>query len=98
VSNEFKGYDAWKTREPNYDEFEPEPKQKQDGRDAFIAALHDKIKTWTDEVAPRQFQWLACVGDYDLDDKVGQGATEVEAINDLLWQLGFEPDEGDEER
>jgi hypothetical protein len=90
VSN-FRGYDSWKTREPNYDEFEPEPKD--DGKDAFIAALRDKITTWTDEVAPRQFQWLACVGDYDLDAKVGQGATEGEAISDLLWQLGYEGDE-----
>ena len=86
-----KGYDAWKLREPDY-EFEPEPKQD-DGRDAFIAGLRDKIKTWTDEVAPRQFQWLACVGDYDLDAKVGQGATEGEAISDLIWQLGYEGDD-----
>lgn len=83
-----KGYDAWKTREPNYDEFEPEPKD--DGRDALIAAWRDKVTTWTDEVAPRQFQWLACVGEYDLDAKVGQGATEGEAISDLLWQMGYD--------
>jgi hypothetical protein len=86
-------YDHWLSTEPDYD-FEPEPQD--DGRDAFIAALRDKIKTWTDEVAPRQFQWLACVGDYDLDAKLGQGATEGEAISDLLWLLGYEPDEGDD--
>jgi hypothetical protein len=87
-------YDRWKTTPPD-DGFEPEVED--DGRDAFIAALRDKITTWRDEIAPRKFAWLACVGDYDLDAKVGQGATEGEAISDLIWQLGYEKDEGDEQ-
>ena len=79
-------YDSWKTTPPD-DGFEPEPED--DGRDAFIAALSDKIKTWPDHTAPFAC-WCATVGDYDLDAKVGQGKTEGEAISDLLWQLGFE--------
>jgi hypothetical protein len=87
----FDGYDNWKLRTPpEYEEFEPEPED--DGRDAFIATLHDKIKTWLDDSAPFTC-WCATVGDYDLDAKVGQGATEGEAISDLLWQLGYEGDE-----
>jgi hypothetical protein len=42
------------------------------------------LTVWLDEIAPRAFQWCACVGDYDLDCAVGSGATEIEAIQDLL--------------
>ena len=45
------------------------------------------VKTWQDEVAPRAWGWCACMGDYDLDVPVGRGASEREAIEDLLAQL-----------
>lgn len=32
----------------------------------------------------RQFDWRATYGDYDLDDPMGWGATEQEAIDDLI--------------
>lgn len=38
----------------------------------------------------REHQWTACVGDYDLDDPVGSGATPLEAVADLLWKCDLE--------
>jgi len=35
----------------------------------------------------RSFDWKAVVGDYDEGDPVGYGATEQEAIEDLIWQI-----------
>ncbi len=41
------------------------------------------IKTVIDPFAPREFQWRATYGDYDLGDPTGWGATEADAIADL---------------
>jgi hypothetical protein len=38
-------------------------------------------------VPSRAFDWNAVVGDYDEGDPVGYGATEQEAIDDLIWQI-----------
>jgi hypothetical protein len=77
-------YDHWKTTEPDPGD---EPPIDDGGREAWRDAMLAKIKTWQDEVAPQRFGWRACVGDYDLDCAVGSGATENEAIEDLLDQL-----------
>lgn len=82
--SDFKGYDHWKTTEPDFGD---EPLAEADEREAWLSAVVDKIKTSQDEVAPHQFGWIATVGDYDLDDPIGRGATEAEAIQDLLEQL-----------
>jgi hypothetical protein len=79
-----KGYDRWLTTEPDYGD---EPPVEDDGREAWRDAMLAKIKTWTDNFAPAAFRWRACVGDYDLGAKIGSGATENEAIEDLLDQL-----------
>jgi hypothetical protein len=81
-------YDAWKLRSPDDDNrFWSDEPEEDDGRDAWRNAMIAKIKTERDEVAPRQFGWVATVGDYDLDDPIGRGATEAEAIQDLLERL-----------
>jgi len=48
-----------------------------------------RIKTSYDPppVPSRSFDWNAVVGDYDEGDPVGYGATEQEAIADLIWQI-----------
>ncbi len=48
-----------------------------------------KIKTSFDATALfTTFQWSAIDDDtYDLDEPVGYGSTEQEAIEDLLWQI-----------
>jgi hypothetical protein len=34
-----------------------------------------------------QFDWQATLDGYEPGDKIGNGATEKEAIEDLLWRL-----------
>lgn len=77
-------YDAWKTTEPDDG---AEPPAEDDGREAWLSGVIDRIKTERDEVAPSRWGWTATVGDYDLDDPIGHGASEAEAISDLLEQL-----------
>ena len=49
-------------------------------------------KTQMNKSAPRTaVDWMATMGDFDLDCTVGHGCTESEAIQDLLEQEGFEP-------
>ena len=81
-------YDSWKTTEPDPGyEPENEPTEEEE-HDAWLDALMQEIKTKQDEVAPRIFSWVATLRDYDLDDPIGRGATEIEAIQDLIEQLG----------
>ena len=49
-----------------------------------------KISIWVDDVAPNQFSWRACVGDYDLGSQTGEGATPEEAVEDLLAHVELE--------
>lgn len=77
-------YDKWKSTEPDDG---AEPPVEDDGREAWRNGLIARIKTKQDEIAPRAFGWIATVGDYDLDDPIGRGATEAEAIEDLIDQL-----------
>ena len=37
---------------------------------------------------PPEWRWSATYGPYDLDDPVGHGCTEPEAIADLKWKVG----------
>jgi hypothetical protein len=64
-----------------------EPPVEDDGRVTWLESIVDQLKTERDEVAPHKFGWIATLGDYDLDNPVGRGATEAEAIEDLLEQL-----------
>lgn len=48
----------------------------------------DPIKVVVVAGAPARFAYQATFGDYDLDDPVGIGATEEEAIEDLYWAAG----------
>lgn len=77
-------YDKWKSTEPDDG---AEPPVEDDGRDVWRNLIIDAIKTKRDEIAPKAFEWVATVGDYDLDDPIGRGATEIEAVVDLLEQL-----------
>jgi hypothetical protein len=46
---------------------------------------------WQKPIPPREFDWSAVLDNYEGGDPVGFGATEQEAINDLLqW---YEDDE-----
>ena len=38
-------------------------------------------------------QFEATFGDYDLDDPVGYGSTQEEAIEDLKWRVNEEDDD-----
>ena len=37
---------------------------------------------------PPEWRWSATFGPYDLDDPIGHGRTEAEAIADLKWRVG----------
>jgi hypothetical protein len=43
---------------------------------------------WPKPIPISKFDWSATTDDYDLGSPVGFGATEEEAINDLILQLG----------
>ena len=51
-----------------------------------------KIVVRPAEYRYREHQWTATVGEYDLDDPIGSGATPLEAVNDLLWHMNLEDD------
>lgn len=50
-----------------------------------------KMKIITQHIYPpipdRSHDWQACLEDWDIGDKIGYGATEEEAIEDLKEQL-----------
>lgn len=50
------------------------------------------IHTYEDRtgVAPADAQWMACFGEYDLGAVIGTGATEVDAISDLVLNHDLE--------
>lgn len=49
------------------------------------------MKIITRNVCPpipvRCFDWEAVTDDYDEGEPIGRGATEQEAIDDLIWQI-----------
>jgi hypothetical protein len=80
-------YDHWKSTNPADEFLGPDPDEEDDGREHWRDLILNGVKTKQDEIAPRAFEWVATIGDYDLDDPIGRGATEAEAIQDLLEQL-----------
>lgn len=50
--------------------------------------LQQEIKVWGPTGYPlKDMQYAACLGDFDLDAKVGYGKTPEEAIEDLNWKM-----------
>lgn len=54
---------------------------------------HIEISTWTSDLAPVSGRWAACLREYDMDAKVFTGASQREAINELLDY--YEQDNGE---
>lgn len=52
-----------------------------------------KIATTYDPkpIPDRRYDWSATHDDYEPGDPVGHGATEIEAIDDLMQQLNADP-------
>jgi hypothetical protein len=48
---------------------------------------------WTKPIPLRQFDWIATAEDYEPGDPLGSGATQQEAIDDLVEQY-IEKEEG----
>ncbi len=48
-----------------------------------------EITTWQYPHAPPFACWMACFGEYDLDAPTGTGATEEEAITNLIEMHGL---------
>lgn len=70
-------YDSWKATNPADEFLGPEP------------VITPKIRTeyWPKPIPTSKFDWSAVVDDWDIGHPVGYGATEAEAINDLVMQL-----------
>lgn len=49
-----------------------------------------KVYVARDMIAPPEWRWFATAQEYDLGVPVGTGATPLEAIGDLLWQMDIE--------
>ncbi len=47
------------------------------------------ITTWQEPHAPPSDRWAACFGEFDLGVAVGSGATEEEAITNLIEMHGL---------
>lgn len=52
-----------------------------------------EIHTWINGLAPPSYRWNAMLGEYDLGVRIFTGATQREAINELLDY--FEQDNGE---
>jgi hypothetical protein len=57
-----------------------------------MAVLTLDIKTtfWKKPIPPRSFDWEAWLDNYEPGHAIGHGATEREAIDDLLSQIELE--------
>ena len=42
---------------------------------------------WPKPIADRRFDWSAMLRGYEPDEPIGYGATEADAVADLLWQV-----------
>jgi hypothetical protein len=57
--------------------------------------MNIKTHYWPTPIPLRQFDWSAVDDDtYDYDQPIGYGATEQEAIDDLMDQLEDQTDDG----
>lgn len=46
------------------------------------------FEDWTG-IAPKEWRWLACFGEYDLNSVTGVGRTKEEAVRDLVNNYDF---------
>jgi hypothetical protein len=73
-------YDTWKASNPADEWLGPEP-----DNDDLLAQIVTRYDA--KPIPVRQFDWSATMADYDIGHPIGYGATEAEAINDLILQL-----------
>ncbi len=82
-------YDAWRATNPSDEFLGPEPR---------VRAREDEPMTtyWAKPIPTRRFDWSAVLSNYDGGDNAGHGgpmgfgATQQEAIDNLLEQIGVE--------
>jgi len=58
-----------------------------------VTSKRIEISTWDSDIAPKSARWNACLNEYDLGTSVFTGATEREAVNELLDSI--EQDSGE---
>jgi hypothetical protein len=85
----FSGYDKWKTRSPD-DELHHRwrYREKRRGCDIVTDPVHNVVEIvthyWAKPIPARQFDWEALYDDDDGAPEIGYGATEADAVRDLI--------------